>query len=261
MNKDSLANTFFIALTLCLLCSAVVSLAAVGLKPVQDRNKALDRKKNVLIAAGLAKKSDSIDVEELFSKMIEDRIIDLDTGADVTAEYGDKVASFDPESGLQDPSKSKVLKPEEDPAVLKKRENRAHLYIVKTSESDSTPVKYVFPMRGRGLWSTMKGFLAVNSDLRTASAVTFYEDGETPGLGGEINSEAFQGLWPGKVVFDEKGEVVLRVSKSASGDREIASLSGATITSVGVQKMVQFWLGSDGFGKYIEQLRKGFPSP
>jgi Na+-transporting NADH:ubiquinone oxidoreductase subunit C len=261
MNKDSLANTFIVALTLCLACSAIVSLAAVGLKPVQDRNKTLDRKKNVLIAAGLAKKSDSVDVEKIFSTMIEDRIIDLDTGADVTAEYGDKVAAFDPEAGLQDPAKSRVLSTAEDIAVLKKRENRAHLYIVKTSESDATPTKYVFPVRGRGLWSTMKGFLAVNSDLRTASAITFYEDAETPGLGGEINSEAFQSLWPGKVVFDDQGEVVLRVSKAASGDREIASLSGATITSVGVQKMVQFWLGADGFGKYIEQLRKGLPAP
>ncbi len=261
MNKDSLANTFFVAISLCLVCSALVSLAAVGLKPIQERNKTLDRKKNVLIAAGLAKKSDSVDVEKLFSTMIDDRIIDLDSGEDVTSEYGDKVASFDPEAGLQDPAKSKLLTPEEDLAILKKRENRAHLYIVKTSESDKTPTKYVFPIRGRGLWSTIKGFLAVNADLQTASAVTFYEDGETPGLGGEINSEAFQSLWPGKVVLNQDGEVVLKISKSASGDKEIASLSGATITSVGVQKMVQFWLGADGFGKYIDQLRKGGPRP
>jgi Na+-transporting NADH:ubiquinone oxidoreductase subunit C len=261
MNKDSLANTLIVSLALCLACSAIVSLAAVGLKPVQDKNRALDRKKNVLIAAGLARKSETVDVEKIFSTMIDDRIIDLDTGADVTTEYGDQVASFDPEAGLQDPSKSKVLTTEQDLATVKKRENRAHLYIVKTSSSDPTPTKYVFPMRGRGLWSTMKGFLAVNADLRTASAVTFYEDAETPGLGGEINSEAFQSLWPGKVVFDSDGEVVLRISKSASGDREIASLSGATITSVGVQKMVQFWLGAEGFGKYIDQLRNGNPEP
>ncbi|MFM7741303.1 MAG: Na(+)-translocating NADH-quinone reductase subunit C, partial [Planctomycetota bacterium] len=97
MNKDSIANTFFIALALCLVCSAIVSLAAIGLKPIQDRNKALDRKKNVLIAAGLVKKSDDVNVDGEFNKWIVDRIIDLDSGLDVTAEYKDP-AKFEPEA-------------------------------------------------------------------------------------------------------------------------------------------------------------------
>ena len=86
MNKDSIANTFFIALALCLICSAIVSLAAIGLKPIQDRNKTLDRKKNVLIAAGLVKKSDNVNVDDLFKKMVIDKIVDLDSGLDVTSE-------------------------------------------------------------------------------------------------------------------------------------------------------------------------------
>lgn len=259
MNKDSIANTFFVAVALCLVCSAFVALAAIGLKPIQDKNKSLDRKKNVLIAAGLAKKSDSIDVEKVFSAMILDRVIDLKTGEDVTSEYGGDASKYDAEAALLDDALNTKLPTSTDVAVLKKRENRAHVYLVKTSESNETPVKYVFPIRGKGLWSTIKGFLAVNADLKTAAAVTFYEDGETPGLGGEINSEDFQQQWPGKIVLADDGSVVLKISKAASGNQEISSLSGATITSIGVQNMVYYWLGPDGFGKYLQNLR-GAPS-
>ncbi|MFN5708201.1 MAG: Na(+)-translocating NADH-quinone reductase subunit C [Planctomycetota bacterium] len=254
MNKDSIGNTFFIALSLCLVCSAVVALAAIGLKPIQDRNKALDRKKNVLIAAGLIKRGDSANIDQLFQKMVVDKIVDLESGQDVTSEYPSP-AAFDPEATLEEKGKYRQLESKEDIATLKKRENRAHVYLVKTSESDETPSKYVFPVRGKGLWSTMKGFLSLNSDLKTASGITFYEDGETPGLGGEINSAAFQAQWPDKRILDDSGKVVLKVSKTASGDSEIASLSGATITSNGVQFMIQYWLGDAGFGKYLQNLQ------
>ncbi|MFM7563615.1 MAG: Na(+)-translocating NADH-quinone reductase subunit C [Planctomycetota bacterium] len=254
MNKDSIANTFFIALALCLVCSAIVSLAAIGLKPIQDRNKALDRKKNVLIAAGLVKKSDDVNVDGEFNKWIVDRIIDLDSGLDVTAEYKDP-AKFEPEATLEEKGKFRQLESKEDIATLKKRENRAHVYLVKTSESDDKPSKYVFPVRGKGLWSTMKGFLALNSDLQTASGITFYEDGETPGLGGEINSAAFQEQWPGKAVLADDGSVVLKVTKNPVEGSDITSLSGATITSNGVQYMVQYWLGDQGYGKYLKSLK------
>jgi Na+-transporting NADH:ubiquinone oxidoreductase subunit C len=254
MNKDSIANTFFVALSLCLVCSAIVSLAAIGLKKTQEENKALDRKKNVLIAAGLIKRSDNTNgakVDELF-----DRVIDLESGSDVSSEYAD-VTKYDSDATLEEKGKFKPLEGKADIATLKKRENRAHVYLVKSSETDETPSKYVFPVRGKGLWSTMKGFLALNSDLKTASGITFYEDGETPGLGGEINSAAFQQQWPGKAILGSDGNVVLRVTKNPTGASDITSLSGATITSNGVQYMVQYWLGDEGFGKYLKNLQRG----
>jgi Na+-transporting NADH:ubiquinone oxidoreductase subunit C len=254
MNKDSIANTFFIALALCLICSAIVSLAAIGLKPIQDRNKTLDRKKNVLIAAGLVKKSDNVNVDDLFKKMVIDKIVDLESGLDVTSEYSEP-SKYDPEATLEEKGKYRPLEVKEDIATLKKRENRAHVYLVKSSETDDKPSKFVFPVRGKGLWSTMKGFLALESDLKTASGITFYEDGETPGLGGEINSAAFQQQWPGKAVLGDEGKVVLKVTKNPTGGSDIASLSGATITSNGVQYMVQYWLGDEGFGKYLKGLK------
>ena len=255
MDKDSIGNTFFVAVALCLVCSAFVALAAVGLRPIQEKNKALDKKKNVLIAAGLCSKGDKIDVAQLFAERIVDRVIELSSGNDVTADLGDQAATFDAEASLQEQGQFILVPPEQDIATLKKRENLAHVYLVKTSASDATPSQYVFPIRGKGLWSTCKGFLAINADLKTASGITYYEDGETPGLGGEINSKEFQDKWPGKVIFGENNEVILEVSKSATSDHQVDALSGATITSKGVQYMIQYWLGPNGYGPYLDQLR------
>ncbi|MEQ1902651.1 MAG: Na(+)-translocating NADH-quinone reductase subunit C [Pirellulaceae bacterium] len=254
-NKDNPINTVIVAGVLCLVCSAIVSVAAIGLKPIQDRNKALDKKKNVLIAAGLMKRGEDKDVEETFKTMIEDRIFDFVEGKDVTAEYGNDVQKFDAEAETEVDGKHEVLIGARDIAQIKKRENRAHIYIVKKSADDPTPTRYVFPIRGRGLWSTMKGFLALDADLSKAGGITFYEDQETPGLGGEINSAAFQNQWPEKVVLDDKSSVVLRVVKNASKNNEIDALSGATITSNGVQNSVTYWLGPEAYGKFISSIK------
>lgn len=256
-DKDNPINTVIVAGVLCLLCSAIVSVAAIGLKPIQEANKALDKKKNVLIAAGLAdRRTDSKTVETTFASRIEDRVLDFETGEDVTVEYGADVVKFDAEALNEEVGKHKPLKGPEDIAQIQKRENRGHVYVVKTSDTDSTPSKYVFPIRGRGLWSTCKGFLALDGNLSTAAGITFYEDAETPGLGGEINSPDFQKKWPEKVVLDANNNVVLRVVKNASKDTEIDALSGATITSNGVQNAVVYWLGQEAYGKFIASERK-----
>lgn len=255
-NKDNPVNTVLVAGVLCLVCSAIVSVAAIGLKPVQEKNKALDKKKNVLIAAGLMKRGEKKDVEATFKALIDDRIVDFTTGQDVTAEYGQDVEKFDAEGQTEVAGAHAVLTPEQDLAQIKKRENRGHVYIVKTSEQDASPVRYVFPIRGRGLWSTVKGFLALDASLQTATGITFYEDQETPGLGGEINSAAFQNQWPEKVVLDNGNNVVLRIVKNASKNSEIDALSGATITSNGVQNAVVYWLGAEGYGKFIAAARQ-----
>lgn len=256
MHRDSIGNTFFVAITLCLVCSALVSLAAVGLKPFQDRNKALDKKKNILTVAGLYDAQRGTDVDAVFSAMIEDRVVDLKSGDDVTAEYPNGAASFDPEALIQEPEHHIALDPKHDIAVLKNRELRAHVYVVKSSENDPAPHMYIFPIRGKGLWSTLKGFIALDVDLRTIRGLTFYEHAETPGLGGEVDNPEWKAKWPGKIALDDSGDVVIHVVKNASGNSAVDALSGATITSNGVSKMLDYWLGPDGFGPYLEKLRQ-----
>jgi Na+-transporting NADH:ubiquinone oxidoreductase subunit C len=120
----------------------------------------------------------------------------------------------------------------------------------------------VLPIEGKGLWSTMYGFLALDKDLKTVRGLTFYQHGETPGLGGEIDNPRWKALWPDRVAYDEAGEPVIEVIRGRAGTPDedphrIDGLSGATITARGVMHTVNFWLGDDGFGPYLETLRQG----
>ena len=115
--------------------------------------------------------------------------------------------------------------------------------------------RYIFPIEGKGLWSTLYGFLAVNKDLNTVEGIIFYAHGETPGLGGEIENPRWTGLWPGKKVFDKDGSPAISVVKGQAkpGDPyQVDGLSGATITARGVMHLVRFWMGDEGYGNYLK---------
>jgi Na+-transporting NADH:ubiquinone oxidoreductase subunit C len=103
----------------------------------------------------------------------------------------------------------------------------------------------------------MYGFIALEKDLQTVSGLTFYEQKETPGLGGEVENPQWKKQWAGKKVFDAEGKVALQVVKgSAEGEYGVDGLSGATITSNGVTNLVHYWLGPSAFGPFIENQRK-----
>ncbi len=254
-NRDSIANTLFVASVLCLVCATLVSAAAVFLKPWQEANKLRDRKKNILAAAGLLEPG--TEVNELFEQRIIDRIIDLETGEDVTDTY-DQPALYDQIDVAESNNEEASTKLAEDPATIKRRENHSHVYVVKSSATDETPALYVFPIRGKGLWSILKGYLALDADLQTIRGITYYEHGETPGLGGEVDNQNWKDHWKGKLLFDEAGDVKIRLVKSGweASPYTIDALSGATITSRGVEKMLEFWMGEKGFQPYLERLRE-----
>ncbi len=258
MERDSIANTFVVALGVCLVCATLVSVAAVGLRDMQQENKLKDKKKNILAVAGLLEENGGTDVDEIFNKRIADHIIDLATGEDVTSEY-ENPGTYDQidaaESGKN--ALRKRLSSQEDIATIKDREYRSHVYIVKTSETDESPLMYVFPIRGKGLWSVLKGFIALDADLNTIQGITYYEHAETPGLGGEVDRQDWKDSWQGKRLFDTDGTVAMRLLKADAQDNPHAvdTLSGATITSRGVEYMLEFWMGADGFEPYLEKLR------
>lgn len=253
--RDSTAGTVLIALILCVVCSAVVSTAAVGLKGWQEENKALDKKKNVLLAAGFAEDIKTSSVDDVFAERIEKEFIEISTGEVLNDEQLTSLG-IDPET--YDPKKAagdKKLKVEiKDGALpgLSHREPVAEIY--KIVDGDSI-TGYVLPIYGKGLWSTCYGFIALKADKETVRGITYYKDGETPGLGGEINNPNWQAQWPDKKVYGEDGkdgEVDLTVVKGkASDEYEIDGLSGATITSKGVDQMIKYWLGPNAFGKYL----------
>jgi len=145
-----------------------------------------------------------------------------------------------------------------DIAGLRKREKYSTIYEVREGDELQT---LVIPVRGYGLWSTLWGFIALDVGQSTdgpeaivIKGLSFYEHGETPGLGGEVENPLWTGKWPGKRVYDADWNVQIEVSKRATGDYQVDALSGATITSNGVTNMLQFWLGENGFGPYLKSI-------
>jgi Na+-transporting NADH:ubiquinone oxidoreductase subunit C len=118
----------------------------------------------------------------------------------------------------------------------------------------------VLPIQGLGLWSTLYGFLAIDADGNTIRGITYYQHAETPGLGGEVDNPRWKSLWPGRKIYDD-GEPAIQVIKGAAGPPaqdpyRVDGLSGATLTSNGVTFMLEFWLGPNGFGPYLDRLRE-----
>ncbi|MDP7033266.1 MAG: Na(+)-translocating NADH-quinone reductase subunit C [Planctomycetota bacterium] len=253
MRHDSVLGTLTVAAVLCIVCSVIVSATAVSLRERQESNKVLEMKRNVLVAAGLFEEGDT--VEELFGQ-VERHLIDLSSGRVVEDGEVDP-ESYDPRTAAKDPELGVEIDPEKDLAGIKRRGKYAFVYLVRKDEAIE---QIILPVYGKGLWSTLYGFLSLRRDGRTVSGITFYEHKETPGLGGEVDNPVWKASWSGKQVRDESGRPILEVLRgSVSAEdpqafHKIDGLSGATITSRGVQNLIQYWLGSDGFGPYLEQL-------
>lgn len=255
-NKDTTSKTITVALVLCIVCSLIVSSAAVLLKNKQDANKKLDRYSNILAAAGLLDESKNL--EQQYNELVTAKVIDLDSGS-----YTDAVSvdSFDQLRSAKDRSLSSALMADEDQAKISRRENYAMVYLV---ESNGQLQKIILPIRGYGLWSTLHGFIALESDANTIAGLGFYQHGETPGLGGEVDNPRWKSLWPGKKAY-ENGAVKIQLIKGAVSSSaapsvaayQVDGLAGATLTSKGVTNLVQFWLGEKGFQKFLSNLSSG----
>ncbi|MBD5771582.1 Na(+)-translocating NADH-quinone reductase subunit C [Marinomonas colpomeniae] len=260
-NNDSIQKTIIVALSLCLVCSIFVAAAAVGLKPIQNANKDLDRKRNILSAANMLDSNTSIDT---VFESIETRIVNLETGAFATQaeldEAGIKPATYDQQAAAKDPQLSVALAGSEDPASIKRRAKFASVYLVK---SDIGIDRVILPVHGYGLWSTMYGFIALEDDFNTVIGFGFYDQGETPGLGGEVDNPNWKALWKGKKVYNNQGQAIIQLAKGGVDNSDpqavykVDGLSGATLTSRGVTNLVQYWLGSEGFGPFLVKLRRG----
>ena len=257
-SNDSTSKTLMVALALCIVCSVIVSGAAVILKPIQEINKTLDRKRNILAAAGmLEKNATGEDINKQFSD-INTRVVDLNTGK--FADDAVDLARYDPLKAAKDPDLSEALTTKQDLAKISRREHYAIVYLVENPQGDIE--KVILPIRGYGLWSTLYGFIALESDGNTIAGLGFYEHGETPGLGGEVDNPRWKAFWPGKQVYRD-GEVEIGLVKGSvdpadvDASWEVDGLAGATLTSKGVTNLVHFWLGKNGFEPFLNNLRAG----
>jgi len=251
--NDTIGKTVSVVVVLCLVCSIVVSLAAVGLKPKQMENQAADKQRNILSVAGLLEPG--MDVGATYDKYIEAKLVDLSSGQFVDDINAD---SYDQRAAAKIPSKSIKLNAEEDEAGIKRRAKLASVYLAKNDQGEVQSI--ILPVHGMGLWSTMYAFVAVQPDGTTVKGLTYYDQGETPGLGGEIENPSWTASWVGKKLFDEQGHPAIKIVKGgapAGSEHGVDALSGATLTSNGVQHTFDFWLGDKGFGPFLAKVRNG----
>ena len=258
--KSNNAKTISVALMLCLVCSVLVSAAAVGLKPAQVENARLDRNKNILVAADMydAESDTADDVAERF-KDFDVKIIDLNKGNYLdddelkTAGIPDRNA-YDASQATKNQALSEDLG-DNDPAGIGRKPKYAKVYV---KEDDAgKPELIVLPIQGYGLWGTIYGFLTLESDMNTIKGISFYEHKETPGLGARIEEPEWRAKWNGIHSYDDSGDVATGVTKAGnSKDNWVDGISGATLTSRGVSNMIQFWLGEQGYKPYLDMLRE-----
>ena len=250
--NNSIKKVLIVAFSLCIVCSVIVSTAAVALRPAQQLNQELDRKTNILNVARLYEPG--MDVEEAFSTQITARVVELETG-DYTDQFDPE--TFDGFEAARDPATGRTLSGDRDIAGLSRVEKFATVYLVGDPEN---PDQIVLPIRGQGLWGRMMGFLSVEGDGNTIVSITYYDHAETPGLGAEVNNPRWQAQWEGKEIYSEEGDLSpeIHLTKGgASNEHEVDALSGATLTSNGVTNMLQFWLSEEGFAPYLAKFRSG----
>ncbi len=260
--RDSMFNTFVVTLVLCIGCSLLVSTAAVALKETQGENKSLDRQRKIIEVAGLAGQAKALDakaVKDMFTDgTIEPRVVNLETG-EYVEDKSIANPSFDERKAAKDATMNAKIKSSMFRIGLDMREKYTWVYLVKDKQGKLEQV--VLPIYGKGLWSTMYGFVALDDDLKTINGLTYYEHGETPGLGGEVDNPKWKQQWHGKQVWrgaPADATLAIGVAKgSPTVDNlpyMVDGLSGATITSRGVDNMIKYWFSSDAFGHYLEKL-------
>ena len=251
--NDSLEKTIAIALSLCFVCAILVSFAAVALRPLQIENKMMDMKKNILDVAGLL--SEDTDIHQAFASKIEEKLINIETGEYVEDMDPEK---YDQRKAVKDPALSIEIPRDKDVASIKRKAKIAKVYLVKNGGMIES---IILPVHGYGLWSTMYGFLALEADGQTVKSINFYDQAETPGLGGEVVNPNWRALWKGKKVYNDKGEPVLKLIKGVvdnnkpGSEFQVDGLAGATLTSNGVSNLVKYWMSAEGFAPFLDKIR------
>lgn len=256
---DSTRYTILFAAAVCVVCALLVAVSAVGLRERQQTNARLYQQKNVLLAAGLVQPDDKLSDRELlriFDSRIKVRLVDLKTGELLPKGRIDE-KSYDQRRARNDPQLSRAAPP--NAAQISRLPLYGAVYFVLDGERVA---QVVIPIEGVGMWGTLYGFMAIDRDGNTIRGLTYYDQKETPGLGGEAGNPKWQAHWRGRKLYDESWEPRITVIKGTVGTPDqdpyrVDGLSGATITSNGIARMMAFWLGDDGYRPFLRRFREG----
>ncbi|WP_290654770.1 Na(+)-translocating NADH-quinone reductase subunit C [Idiomarina sp.] len=249
--NESLGKTIGVVLALCLVCSILVAGSAVALKPMQEKNAALAMQRHILNAAGILEAG--MDIPSVYDERIKAHVVSLE---DYQVVQDKDPKDFDNRKAAGDPETSTKLDKSTDIAGLGTMENMTEVYLVMDENGNRNGA--VLHIRGQGLWGTMYGLISLEDDMSTVRGVHFYEHSETPGLGGEITNPAWVKTWEGKELYGDDGKVKFDLVKGgASNEHEVDALSGATLTSNGVDATIDFWMSEKAYGPLLDKLRKG----
>jgi len=258
VNNESPLKALLVVFAVALVCSLLVSTAAITLKPIQQRNQLVERSRNIIALTGLVPRGTALSNDEILEavEQLDIRAVDLETG-----EFDSTIdpAEFDERTAAQDPDLSTPIPPNLDSAGLGRRSRYTIVYLVWDDEELD---RVILPIYGQGMWSTLYGYIALRSDLNTIAAVTFYEQAETAGLGDQITRPDWQARWEGKQIYDSTGTLRFRVSGGnvpESLRNQVDALTGATVTSDAVTALIAYWFGPHGYTKFLRQLESQPP--
>ncbi|MBN2347706.1 MAG: NADH:ubiquinone reductase (Na(+)-transporting) subunit C [Bacteroidales bacterium] len=275
MKNFSNTYIFVFSAVMVTIVAAVLSFASLKLKPIQDNNIRLEQMQNILASVNI--ESTSKDATEKFRKyIVESYVINSNAepqqGVDAfSVDLKKEVSKIDEVKLLSDKlveqkespfkkfvsgfTKSKQTDKQKITNEIADINNSRKLPVYICNKDDST--YYVFPLRGKGLWGPIWGYISLKADMNTVYGAVFDHKTETPGLGAEIKETWFQKPFQGKKIFEDGRFTSIKVMKGGApkGDMHaVDAISGGTITSRGVEYMIQDCLSS--YLPFFEQQKK-----
>ena len=229
MNRNSNSYTVLYAALMVILVAAILASVSMALKPKQVRNIEIEKKQSILASVNI--ESTAENAEDLYAENIKNEYVVNVEGNEVEGD----AFTID------------LKKEHSKPA------DQMHLPVFECQTDDG--LKYILSLRGTGLWGPIWGFIALDDDMNTIYGANFDHQGETPGLGAEIATTAFEEQFIGKKLFDDTDKltsiIVAKVGQEAPAEHKVDGISGGTITSKGLEKMLL-----DDFTSYEEFLNK-----
>lgn len=224
LNTNSNSYTIIYSIIIVILVAFLLAFVFQALKPMQDANVALDKKKQILNSLNIRDLNNEEAAAKYQEVVLADEIIDeqgnvLEKGEQGGENYGFKLNSADFKNG------------------------KLALFVCKVDGQ----TKYVIPVYGMGLWGAINGYIAINADKSTVFGTYFDHESETAGLGAEIkDNRAWQNQFQGKKLFaQDPNKIALAVSKKVEDpSTQVDGITGATLTSNGVTEMLQTCLGA-----------------
>lgn len=251
-STSSQTRTWLTAVSIIASCSLLVSLVITVLRPIQAANNAPAQSQHLLITTGLLKKNQSMAENTNLLQHIENKWLDLDK-AELSAPVNNRA---DYRSIIEDAT---LIQRIEKPLDIAQLGTRPKVMPIHFIHSNASKARVVLPVYGKGMWSMIHGYVALADDFNTIVGVNFYQQQDTPGIGDKIQAEDWAANWQGKKLYDEQGQLKLNIGSDGGAIapvHQIDAIAGATITVNGVENLVHYWMGEDGYGRYLRKLRE-----